>query len=110
MMKHTTLLSLLAAGTLAFATGAHAAGSRTYQVTGPILEMNDTMVAVQKGSERWELARDASTRANGNMKVGDKVTVTYTMTATRIESKGAGKAGDAAPKAASTPSASAAKR
>ncbi|MGI8819624.1 MAG: hypothetical protein ACR2ID_01935 [Chthoniobacterales bacterium] len=78
--------------------------TKTYQVTGPILEMNDTMIAVQKGKDRWEIARDASTRANGEMKVGDKVMVTYTMTATEVEAKGASKAG---PKAASMPTASA---
>lgn len=56
------------------------------------MEMNDTMIAVKKGSDRWEIARDASTKADGEVKVGDKVTVTYTMAATKIESKGAGKA------------------
>ncbi|MDQ6655390.1 MAG: hypothetical protein M3Y80_06220, partial [Verrucomicrobiota bacterium] len=76
-------LALLGSGT------AFAGQTRTYQVTGPVLEMNDTMIAVQKGSERWEIARDASTRAKGEMKVGDKVTITYTMTATEIEAKGA---------------------
>lgn len=78
----------------ALASSSFAGATRTYQVTGPILEMNDTMVAVQKGKERWEVARDASTKANGAMKVGDKVTITYTMTATGIELKGA--AGDTA--------------
>lgn len=85
---------------------AFAGKSRIYQVTGPILEMNDTMVAVQKGKERWEIARDASTRATGEMKVGDKVTITYTMMATEIEAKGAGAASDKGPKAASTPTSS----
>lgn len=80
-------------------------------MTGPILEMNDTMIAVQKGKERWELARDASTRANGEMEVGDKVTITYTMTATRIEAKGTGKsAGDDTAKSDSTPAATPAKK
>lgn len=61
--------------------------SKTYQVTGPILEMNDQMVAVQKGKDRWEITRDASTKAQSELKVGDKVTITYTMTATEIEAK-----------------------
>jgi hypothetical protein len=56
-------------------------------VTGPILEVNDRMIAVQKGKDRWEISRDSSTKAGGEMKVDDKVTVHYTMTATSIEAK-----------------------
>lgn len=89
-MKITTVFSLLAAAALALSSAALAAG-KDYQVTGPILEVNDSMIAVQKGKDRWEIARDANTKASGEMKVGDKVTVHYTMTATNIEVK-AGKA------------------
>jgi len=89
-MKITTAFSLLAAAALALSSAALAAG-KDYQVTGPILEVNDSMIAVQKGKDRWEIARDANTKASGEMKVGDKVTVHYTMTATNIEVK-AGKA------------------
>lgn len=86
----------LAIGSTAFA------GAKTYQVTGPILEVNDSMIAVQKGKDRWELNRDSSTKVTGDLKVGEKVTITYTMTATEAEVK-AGKAakGAKAEKAAS---------
>ena len=67
--------------TVAFGAG------KTYQVTGPVLEVNDSMIAVQKGKERWEIARDGSTKVTGDLKVGAKVTVTYTMTATDVEAK-----------------------
>jgi hypothetical protein len=63
-----------------------------YQVTGPVLEVTDSKIVVQKGKEKWELARDAGTKVTGDVKVGDKVTVEYKMTATSIESKGGGKA------------------
>jgi hypothetical protein len=69
------------------AVSAFAAG-KTYQVTGPVLEVNDSMIAVQKGKERWEIARSADTKLTGDVKVGDKVTVMYTMSATSIENKG----------------------
>ena len=52
--------------------------------------MNDTTIVVEKEkgkNERWEIARNASTKASGEMKVGDKVTITYTMTATEVEVK-----------------------
>ena len=84
MMK--SLLSLTIAGSLALSSLALAAG-KTYQVTGPVLEVNDSMIAVQKGKDRWEIARDASTKVNGELKVGAKVTITYTMTATEAEVK-----------------------
>ena len=85
-------LSLLAAASLALGSTAFGA-VKDYQVTGPILEVNDSMIAVEKGKnkERWEIARDSSTKASGEMKVGDKVTVHYTMTATNIEVKGGAK-------------------
>jgi len=88
-MKLEILFSVLAAGALAFSNMAQAAGTKTYQVTGPVLEMNDTMIAVQKGKDRWEIVRDSSTKVNGDLKVGAKVTITYTMTATDVEVKAA---------------------
>src|SRR6266567_1198433 len=78
--------SLIAAGSLVLSTMAFA-GAKTYQVTGPVLEVNDSMIAVQKGKDRWEVNRDANTKVTGDVKVGDKVTVTYTMTATDVEVK-----------------------
>jgi hypothetical protein len=88
-MKLKILFSVVAAGTLAFSSMALAAGTKTYQVTGPVLEMNDTMIAVQKGKDRWEIARDSSTKVTGDLKVGAKVTITYTMSATEVEVKAA---------------------
>jgi hypothetical protein len=85
-------LSLLAAASLALSSAAFAAGAKTYQVTGPVLEVTDTVIAVQKGKDRWEINRDANTKVTGDLKVGEKVTITYTMAATEIEVK-AGKGG-----------------
>lgn len=60
-----------------------------YQVTGPVLEVTDTTIVVEKGKERWEIARDKDTKVTGALKKGDKVTVQYRMTATSIEAKDA---------------------
>ena len=60
-----------------------------YQVTGPVLEVSDTTIVVEKGKERWEIARDKDTKVTGALKKGDKVTVQYRMTATSIEAKDA---------------------
>ena len=70
---------------------AHAAGGKTYQVTGPVLAVTDTTITVQKGKEKWELARSKETKGPADVKVGDKVTVEYTMTAVSVEVKAAAK-------------------
>jgi hypothetical protein len=101
-MKMKSALSLLAAASLALSSAAFAAGAKTYEVTGPVLEVNDSMIVVQKGKDRWEINRDANTKVTGDVKVGDKVHVTYTMSATDVEVK-AGKGGKKEAKAAPTP-------
>lgn len=71
---------------LLFAVAAVAA-VKNYQVTGPVLEVRPDAIVVQKGSEKWEIARDAATKVKGNLKVGSKVTIQYRMTATSVEVK-----------------------
>ena len=61
-----------------------------YQVTGPVIELTDTMIVVEagRGKERHEFARTADTKVEGGeLKVGSKVTVKYTMTAASVEVK-----------------------
>jgi len=79
-MKRTIILAaaLLLASPLAMA----------YQATGPVVEVTDSKIVIQKGKEKWEMARDTGTKVTGDVKVGDKVTVEYKMTATSIEVKG----------------------
>lgn len=63
------------------------AAGKTYQVTGPVLEVRDDAIVVEKGKEKWEIARTAATTVKGDLKKGEKVTVEYTMSATKIEVK-----------------------
>jgi hypothetical protein len=80
------------AAVLIFAVSvAYAASVKTYQVTGPVLEIKDDMIVVQKGNDKWEIARDKDTKVTGDVKVGSKVTIQYTMSAKEIESKDAPK-------------------
>jgi cytochrome c1 len=72
---------------LALAAAPAFAADKTYQVTGPVLAVTDTAVTVQKGQEKWEIARTKDTKVTGDLKVGAKVTVYYTMTAASIEAK-----------------------
>jgi hypothetical protein len=76
------LLSLCAAG-FVFA-GPQA---KSYQVTGPVVEVTDTAITVKKGEDNWQIARDAGTKVDGELKVGAKVTVHYRMVATDVEVK-----------------------
>ena len=82
--------ALSLAGVLA-ATPAFAA-DKTYQVTGPVLEVTDTTITIQKGKEKWQIARTKDTKVTGEIKVGAKVTIAYTMTATTVDAKADGKA------------------
>jgi hypothetical protein len=66
---------------------AAAAAVKTYQVTGPVLEVRDDAIVVQKGNDKWEIAKDSGTKTNGDVKVGSKVTIMYRMTATSIDAK-----------------------
>jgi hypothetical protein len=70
------------------ASTAFAAGPKSYQVTGPVLEVKDDIVVVQKGKDKWEIAKDKDAKITGDLKVGSKVTVMYTMKAVTIDVKG----------------------
>jgi len=64
-----------------------AASPKSYQVTGPVLEVTNSLIVVQKGDERWEIIRTPDTKVTGDLKVGSKVTISYTMSATKVEVK-----------------------
>ena len=82
-----TFLSALTLGVTLLGAPARAA-DKEYQVTGPVLEVTDSSITVQKGKEKWQLARNKDTKVTGDLKVGAKVTIMYTMTATSVEAKG----------------------
>ena len=69
-----------------------AAGPKDYQVTGPVLDVTDDVITVQKDKEKWEIGRTKDTKVNGDLKKGARVTVYYKMTASSVDVKDAGKA------------------
>ena len=86
------LLGLLIASFF-LATAAIAAEPKDYQVTGPVLDVNEDVVVVQKGNEKWEIGRDKGTKIKGgDLKKGSRVTVHYKMTASSIDVKDSGDA------------------
>lgn len=83
------LLSLLIAFFFV-ATIAIAAEPKDYQVTGPVLDVKDDIIVVQKGDEKWEIGRDKSTKIKGgDLKKGARVTIQYKMIASSIDVKDA---------------------
>lgn len=85
-MKTSPLLVSIAA-VLISTLSLTAASPKSYQVTGPVLEVTDSLIVVQKGDERWEIIRTPDTKITGDLKVGSKVTISYTMSATKVELK-----------------------
>ena len=77
---------------LFLASVAIAAGPKDYQVTGPVLDVTDDVITVEKGKDKWEIGRNKDTKINGDLKKGSKVTIQYKMTATSVDVKDAGKA------------------
>jgi len=69
------------------ATTLRAADTKTYQVTGPVLEVTPASIVVQKGEDKWEIARSKDTKITGDLKVGAKVTIYYRMIAAEVEVK-----------------------
>ncbi len=85
-MKTAKILAFAALLLFTAALPALAAAPKTYQVTGPVLALTDTDITVQKGAEKWQIARGAATLP-ADVKVGSKVTIQYTMTATTVTAK-----------------------
>jgi hypothetical protein len=88
-VKNIKFMIVAAASTLLAAASLNAAEPKTYQVTGPVLELTPTVITVQKNTEKWELARDKNTKVTGDLKVGSKVTIVYKMIAEEVEVKDA---------------------
>ena len=86
LVKKLFLTLTLVAATSFAATNLVAADAKDYQVTGIVQEVNPTFLTVIKGEEKFQIATDAATKG-AKPKVGDKVTVHYSMTASSIEVK-----------------------
>ena len=93
MKRYAILLSVF----LLLSQMVFAAAPKTYQVTGPVLDIKGDVITVQKGTDKWELALDKSTKITGDLKVGSKVTIEYQMKATSIEVKPAATSKQAQP-------------
>src|SRR5438067_11756906 len=81
------IVCLLTAAILTLNTSVFAEAGKTYEMTGTIVAATGTTLAVEKGGEKYEFAIDpASIKGSAELKVGSTVTVTYVMSATKVES------------------------
>ena len=88
---------------LAMSTSVFAAAGKTYEMTGTIVAATGTTLAIEKGGEKYEFAIDpASIKGSAELKVGSTVTVTYVMSATKVEG-GAASSSKEETKASQTP-------
>ena len=60
---------------------------KKYQVTGKVLGFSDDMITIEKGDDKWELARNKDTKIEGKLAIGEKVTIEYIMVAEKVEKK-----------------------
>ena len=79
------IICLLAAFSFALNGAVFASGGKTYQVTGTVVEVTPSMIAIQKGNERMEFGVDPQTKLSGEAKVGETITITYAMSAMKVE-------------------------
>ncbi len=76
----TLLFATLLAAPAAFAAG--------YQKTGTVKDATDKSIVITTEKDGdWEFKRDAGTKVEGEVKKGAKVTVHYTMSASKVEVK-----------------------
>jgi hypothetical protein len=87
MKIKSLFVSILTGSMLLSFSSAFAADAKTYQVTGPVLEVTPTTITVQKGDEKWQIARTKETKVTGDLKVGSKVTIQYRMIGVNVEVK-----------------------
>jgi hypothetical protein len=84
------IVCLLTATILTLNAVGFAAAGKTYQTTGTVVAATGTTLTVEKGGEKYEFAIDPATiKGAAELKVGSTVTVSYVMSVTKIESRGA---------------------
>src|SRR5947208_11397892 len=87
---NSKMICLITATILTLNAPLFGAAGKTYEITGTIVAATGTTLAVEKGGEKYEFAIDPATiKGSAELKVGSTVTVTYVMSATKIESGGA---------------------
>ncbi len=64
-----------------------ASTAKTYQITGQVVSVTESLIVIQKGETKYELSRKTKTKGVEKAKVGDTITITYHMVAEAVEPK-----------------------
>jgi len=62
-----------------------AAEPKTVRITGLVSDVRDDMVVIDKGKDRWEVARTPGTAVKGNLQKGARISIEVRMSAAAIE-------------------------
>ncbi len=85
LSSHHLIAAVLA---LTLSTPLAALAAKKYQVTGTIVELTEkTIVVLKADGDKWEIECNDDTKVEGKLKVGNKVTIYYHMTADSAEKK-----------------------
>jgi hypothetical protein len=74
-----------AASALLLVASASIAAPERYQMTGPITEITDEKIVIEKDGVSREFKRAPETKVEGYMKVGEKITVRYELVAVTVD-------------------------
>ena len=73
MKKFPSIKAALCAAVLFTASSSlFAADAKTYQVTGPVLNLTPTTITVQKGDDKWEIAAARAQKSPVILKSGPR--------------------------------------
>ena len=72
---------------LLMASASALAAAKTYQVTGTVVALTDSVITLEKNKETWEINRASAAKLPEGTKVGSTVTIHYSMAAAAFEDK-----------------------
>lgn len=61
------------------------AATRAVVISGPVTEVRDDVIVIQKGKQQWEIARGAATKVRGELRKGALVTIEVYLSAGTID-------------------------
>ena len=73
-MKIESFLCVILAVTLSLGSAAFAQDAA---ITGTVVAVSGGTITIQKGTEVWNIRQTATTKVNGDLKVGSVVTINY---------------------------------
>jgi hypothetical protein len=61
------------------------AATRAILITGPVTDVREDVIVIQKGKQQWEIARGPATKVRGELRKGALVTIEVYLSAGTID-------------------------